>query len=311
MDNEFKRVTPGWDEKQNAGNDNGSIYDILMLVENHIQDCATTLAGEGIDIGYISQIPAIEEVVEWKGSIYAYATALREYVYDKIDQPLYKAFVNGATETISRIKLENYSVADDLDICGNNEALIAKHQGYEFYRKKELKFADFLGTENQNGTLIRSESLEAFTAVFGSQYEKMMESAGYAEGEGSALEEYLENLEKSGEFDHKMDKPFESFISCILDVTIIKPLIEACTGIEWFTGEDLSNTERAMKAAFAVADAITLGTGIVATKAGEIGAKEALKLTAKTMLGDAIANTASYVVTQTGDSLGLEKGWFK
>ena len=44
-----------------------------------------------------------------------------------------------------------------------------------------------------------------------------------------------------------------------MDITIIKPVIEACTGEDVITGEDLTDMERGLKVVFAMVDLVTLG----------------------------------------------------
>ena len=70
----------------------------------------------------------------------------------------------------------------------------------------------------------------------------------------------MEQFYKQGEFTHDSSNPFLSFVSSVLDITIIKPVIEACTG------EDLTDMERGLKVVFAVVDLVTLGGAIAATK---------------------------------------------
>ncbi len=53
-----------------------------------------------------------------------------------------------------------------------------------------------------------------------------------------------------------MDKPVLEFISSVLDVTIIKPVIEMCTGYDLITKEHLSDLERKMKGVFAVIEVL-------------------------------------------------------
>ena len=76
----------------------------------------------------------------------------------------------------------------------------------------------------------------------------------------------MEQFYKQGEFTHDSSNPFLSFVSSVLDITIIKPVIEACTGEDLITGEDLTDMERGLKVVFAVVDLVTLGGAIAATK---------------------------------------------
>ena len=62
---------------------------------------------------------------------------------------------------------------------------------------------------------------------------------------------------------HKMDKPVREFISAVLDITAVQPLIESCTGYDLITREDLSDFERGMKAVNGLASLFTLGQGSI------------------------------------------------
>ena len=79
----------------------------------------------------------------------------------------------------------------------------------------------------------------------------------------------------------------------MLDITIIKPVIESCIGEDLITGEDLTDMERGLKVVFAMVDLVTLGGAIAATKFSEMGLKEGLKAFGKTALIDFAGNTAA------------------
>jgi len=102
-----------------------------------------------------------------------------------------------------------------------------------------------------------------------------------------------------------MDKPVLEFVSGLLDVTIVKPLIEMCTGYDLITGEDLSEFERGMKGVFATVDVVTLLVGIKASGAVKLFSKEALQFTGKTMALGILSTGAAYGVGQAGEELGL------
>ena len=94
---------------------------------------------------------------------------------------------------------------------------------------------------------------------------------------------------------------FKDFVSAVLDVTIVKPLYEACTGEDLITGEDLTEFERNMKVVFAAIDAVTLGMALEANLASEMGVKELLKVAAI----DFLSNTAATGVSYIGEALEL------
>ena len=115
-------------------------------------------------------------------------------------------------------------------------------------------------------------------------------------------QEFLEQFYRQGEFTHDSSNPFLNFVSSVLDITIIKPIIEACTGEDLITGEDLTDMERGLKVVFAVVDLVTLGGAIAATKFSEMGLKEGLKAFGKTALIDFAGNTAACGVGALGEA---------
>ena len=116
-------------------------------------------------------------------------------------------------------------------------------------------------------------------------------------------QEFLEQFYRQGEFNHDSSNPFLNFVSSVLDITIIKPVIESCIGEDLITGEDLTDMERGLKVVFAVVDLVTLGGAIAATKFSEMGLKEGLKAFGKTALIDFAGNTAACGVGALGEVL--------
>ena len=112
----------------------------------------------------------------------------------------------------------------------------------------------------------------------------------------------MEQFYRQGEFTHDSSNPFLNFVSSVLDITIIKPIIEACTGEDLITGEDLTDMERGLKVVFAMVDLVTLGGAIAATKFSEMGLKEGLKAFGKTALIDFAGNTAACGVGALGEA---------
>lgn len=149
--------------------------------------------------------------------------------------------------------------------------------------KAKLTFADFIGTSDGkadgNGLHISytNGSVEDFASIFAAQYEAMKASGALGEDNNLTQQEFLEQFYRQGEFTHDSSNPFLNFVSSVLDITIIKPVIEACTGEDLITGEDLTDMERGLKVVFAMVDLVTLGGAIAATKFSEMGLKEGLK----------------------------------
>ena len=133
-------------------------------------------------------------------------------------------------------------------------------------------------------------SVEDFASIFAAQYEAMKASGALGEDNNLTQQEFLEQFYRQGEFTHDSSNPFLNFVSSVLDITIIKPVIEACTGEDLITGEDLTDMERGLKVVFAMVDLVTLGGAIAATKFSEMGLKEGLKAFGKTALIDFAGN---------------------
>ena len=145
-------------------------------------------------------------------------------------------------------------------------------------------------------------SVEDFASIFAAQYEAMKASGALGEDNNLTQQEFLEQFYRQGEFTHDSSNPFLNFVSSVLDITIIKPVIEACTGEDLITGEDLTDMERGLKVVFAVVDLVTLGGAIAATKFSEMGLKEGLKAFGKTALIDFAGNTAACGVGALGET---------
>ena len=285
------------------------VYDTMMDVDEALQTCDTILDEIDLGIDYTSRKKDIDRLLEGHGTLHRYIDVLNCYVDDKLDQPLKKDFKKNATETISRIHLEDFEVDNTLGLTENN--YITGGMGYAGtmveQEKAKLTFADFIGTSDGkadgNGLHMAytNGSVEDFASIFAAQYEAMKASGALGEDNNLTQQEFLEQFYRQGEFTHDSSNPFLNFVSSVLDITIIKPIIEACTGEDLITGEDLTDMERGLKVVFAVVDLVTLGGAIAATKISEIGLKEGLKAFGKTALIDFAGNTAACGVGALGE----------
>ncbi len=182
-----------------------------------------------------------------------------------------------------------------------------KGPGYQSQTEEIQKTALGMGLTSLNdnaghGDLIgMPKEFSDFTNLFAVKYASIKDDLKARAGREISLEEYLTYLDTQGEFDNKMDKPLQELISAILDVTIIKPLIEMCTGYDMITGEDLTDFERGLKGVFAVVDVVTLFIGIKASGV----AREALKTGGRIIATDLISNGTAYAVGKMGEELGL------
>ena len=310
MEEEIKKAYMDWSEKGVSYLNCMYVYDTMMDVDEALQTCDTILDEIDLGIDYTSRKKDIDRLLEGHGTLHRYIDVLNCYVDDKLDQPLKKDFKKNATETISRIHLEDFEVDNTLGLTENN--YITGGMGYAGtmveQEKAKLTFADFIGTSDGkadgNGLHISytNGSVEDFASIFAAQYEAMKASGALGEDNNLTQQEFLEQFYRQGEFTHDSSNPFLNFVSSVLDITIIKPIIEACTGDDLITGEDLTDMERGLKVVFAVVDLVTLGGAIAATKFSEMGLKEGLKAFGKTALIDFAGNTAACGVGALGET---------
>lgn len=310
MEEEIKKAYMDWSEKGVSYLNCMYVYDIMMDVDEALQTCDTILDEIDLGIDYTSREKDIDRLLEGHGTLHRYIDVLNCYVDDKLDQPLKKDFKKNATETISRIHLEDFEVDNTLGLTENN--YITGGMGYAGtmveQEKAKLAFADFIGTSDGkadgNGfhMAYTNGSVEDFASIFAAQYEAMKASGALGEDNNLTQQEFLEQFYRQGEFTHDSSNPFLNFVSSVLDITIIKPVIEACTGEDLITGEDLTDMERGLKVVFAMVDLVTLGGAIAATKFSEMGLKEGLKAFGKTALIDFAGNTAACGVGALGET---------
>jgi len=96
----------------------------------------------------------------------------------------------------------------------------------------------------------------------------------------------------------------EDFLSGLLDMTIIKPMIDCIMGKDIITGERLPHDEITWKMIGVCIDLFTLGKGAMAIKgAGQTG-KQALKAYGKVVLVDGMSNVAGYTAADTESKTG-------
>ena len=301
-----------WEEKEPYCMPHGYQYK-LENVDNYLKEMDELLLEAGMEgLGYQSQAENIQKTALGMGLLNAYISTLMSEIDAQIDQPLYRGFQNEATEQLSRIRMEDYSTENTLGLKRHYKIHDAYGQIMEYDAQAvSLTMKDFLGLTSLNdnaghGDLIgMPKEFSDFTNLFAVEYDKIKDNLKDETGKEVTLEEYLTYLNTKGEFDNKMDKPLQELISAILDVTIIKPLIEMCTGYDMITGEDLTDFERGLKGVFAVVDVVTLFIGIKASGVAKLFSREALETGGRIIATDLISNGTAYAVGKMGEELGL------
>ena len=143
------------------------------------------------------------------------------------------------------------------------------------------------------------ETIGYFKELFRADYE------GMTEGDiNTMMEAYL----YGGEFVHESHHPFGNFISGILDVTIVKPLIECIIGKDLITGDKLTEFEQGMQFVDVLLGVLTLGQGTAAMKPADLTGKDAAKQLLKVWAVDAVSDTAAYTAGYVCDELGMPPG---
>ena len=301
-----------WEEKEPYCMPHGYQYK-LENVDNYLKEMDELLLEAGMEgLGYQSQAENIQKTALGMGLLNAYISTLMSEIDAQIDQPLYRGFQNEATEQLSRIRMEDYSTENTLGLKRHYKIHDAYGQIMEYDAQAvSLTMKDFLGLTSLNDNAGRGDLIgmpkefSDFTNLFAVEYDKIKDNLKDETGKEVTLEEYLTYLNTKGEFDNKMDKPLQELISAILDVTIIKPLIEMCTGYDMITGEDLTDFERGLKGVFAVVDVVTLFIGIKASGVAKLFSREALETGGRIIATDLISNGTAYAVGKMGEELGL------
>ncbi len=304
---ERKRVDLNWYEKHDITENELGYIEQLLDIDRTLGECDTILAEVGLQTGYSSLADEILEIMEKRQHLWQFVLALPEHIQSHLDEPLRQALNHGACETISRIHAEDFQVENTLGVTVEVAA-----RGYSAaVAKDRLTLKDFLGNAvgETAGSVIPNLSgrtngcVEEFASVFSQQYENLL-SEGMLDTDCRDLEDYLEGLARMGEYDHKVDHPFyEMLASSLLDLTIIKPLIEIGCGYDLITGEDLTELERGMKLVGAAVDLITLATGLYgfSVAAKNMGKKEVLRYFAQMALCELAADVSATTVATIGE----------
>ena len=279
-----------------------SIQSTLEGIEEKFEKCNDKLASVSVGpCSYQFQADKIEKMTQDLQLLQSYAGSAPDYVWDTLDNPLYVDFKNNATESLSQIILDDFYTDNTI---GMEEHFTVSQKGavYSQKRVKEtLTFSDFLGLpavehEDSMVTLENVETVNEFASLFRKDYDKMKEAD---------IETCIRNYLTSGEFNHEAYHPARDFLSGLLDITIVKPVIEFFTGTDLITGERLTEAQKYQKMAGAIVDMFTFGQGLVAMKGAGLVGKELCKAFGKTMLVEVASSASAYTVGYGVEAMGL------
>ena len=279
-----------------------SIQSTLEGIEEKFEKCNDKLASVSVGpCSYQFQADKIEKMTQDLQILQRYAGSAPDYVWDTLDNPLYVDFKNNATESLSQIILDDFYTDNTI---GMEEHFAVSQKGavYSQKRVKEtLTFSDFLGLpavehEDSMVTLENVETVNEFASLFRKDYDKMKEAD---------IETCIRNYLTSGEFNHEAYHPALDFLSGLLGITIVKPVIEFFTGTDLITGERLTEAQKYQKMAGAIVDMFTFGQGLVAMKGAGLVGKELCKAFGKTMLVEVASSASAYTVGYGVEAMGL------
>ena len=299
---ELKKVDEAFYQNSNITFFPMNLYDGLDEMNSELQKIDELLVDDGVEgISHTSYADDIEYTSDMLAKMLAYTGELSINALSLIDDPLCKNFNLHATEDISRIKVEDYTTPNTI---GVQIAYVHADESEDIDTPETLSIEDFLGiTSPENGGRLRNvpKEFSDFTNQYVQIYEALKDNLVDEKGNQISLKDYLKDLESLGEFSHTKDQPFKQFLSALLDITIVVPLYEMCTGEDFITKEDLSDFERGMKGVSAVVGLFTLGQSEI----WGMPLKEGLISFGKYVAVDAASTTVSYWTGYACNEMGL------
>ncbi len=296
MPSETMRIDGSWEEKYTMSAADSGIWSKLNHIESQIQQCNAMLRKVNLNVPYDSQKTACDNCDTAIKVLDAYVQGIREEIDTIIDDPFYKAFVNKATVTLQSIRVDKFRTANT---PGLKETVMDQVNGYTEpieIQGIDIGFQDFMGFYEANNIHLGKETVGDFAAIFEQGYEAYVKQNALDGGSFASLEQYLKALLLSANFDHSMDKPGLQMLSSVMGaVPFLKPLYELVAGKELLTGDNRSDDEQLMNLVSLGMDGVSIGTLVSALGKTGMGTIPALKMIAKSLTQNGIANTWGYV----------------
>ena len=274
----------------------------LVEIDNLLLEAAERLSGitEFTTYAYTSQYEKMDEAVR----IYDTLIHLQEGVNNElqeIDNDFFLRLANGTDrkhqgpmEALSSIHMEDISIPNQAGITRQWVYYNTSNQRClgEAEKKEELTFQDFLCYSKD--TEYETVYNPIFQEIFQEQYELSGLTQDYT------YIEYMDGLLKAGEFNHEMYKPVQEFLSAGLDIITFgaKPLIEAFVGEDLITGEQMTETERYLRAIEGIVGLVSFGS--IWSKLGKIGIEG---VTAELAI-EVMSDTSSTITSTSMNKLG-------
>lgn len=258
----------------------------LLWMNEYLADIDNLLADADLQtIDHHNFTDEIEYSNNFLIALLDYAKDISSFVLLLLDNPFKDNLMDNAVDKINDVDINSYSTANTLDI----KRLDYCDSGTYYTSIGSVTFQDFIVG---NAAYVVPDEFKGFTTQFSNYYENVKTNLN-----GLSEEEFLYGLLNKDTPEMELKK----FVSAVLDITIIKPLIETFTGEDLITGQELSDMERGIKFAGAVVGIITLGTsGIL-----KVPLEQAAQQLGRTLLIDAAAASASYATGIICEKLDL------
>ncbi|WP_405373729.1 pre-toxin TG domain-containing protein [Pseudobutyrivibrio sp.] len=258
----------------------------LLWMNEYLADIDNLLADADLQtIDHHNFTDEIEYSNNFLIALLDYAKDISSFVLLLLDNPFKDNLMDNAVDKINDVDINSYSTANTLDI----KRLDYCDSGTYYTSIGSVTFQDFIVG---NAAYVVPDEFKGFTTQFSNYYENVKTNLN-----GLSEEEFLYGLLNKDTPEMELKK----FVSAVLDITIIKPLIETFTGEDLITGQELSDMERGIKFAGAVVGIITLGTsGIL-----KVPLEQAAQQLGRTLLIDAAATSASYATGIICEKLDL------
>lgn len=264
----------------------------LLWMNEYLADIDNLLADADLQtIDHHNFTDEIEYSNNFLIALLDYAKDLQCFVLSLLDTPFKDNLTDNAVDKINDIDINSYSTENTLDI---------KQRGFYNRGTKDFNYTSIGSVRFQdfivgNAAYVVPDEFKGFTTQFSNYYENVKTNLN-----GLSEEEFLYGLLNKDTPEMELKK----FVSAVLDITIIKPLIETFTGEDLITGKELSSMERGIKFAGAVVGIITLGSsGIL-----KMPLDQAAQQLGRTLLIDVAATSASYATGIICEELDLPVG---
>ncbi|MBC2037202.1 hypothetical protein [Listeria booriae] len=253
-----------------------------------------------------------QELVNDLATLNAYIVKVLDEIDEKIDEPYYQELNRGVLEDLERIKLEDFTIPNNLGIT--EEKYITVNDPTAQYgvtttkvrtEKKELTLEDMLNNYEMDGT----QGFKTFTDMYRDQFKSMQQATD--EMKDLDFNDYVNAVIHQADYQHTVDAGWLNTLGDVLDVVGITSIIGSFTGTNVFTGEILTDSERSaaifsavINVGLLVLTVATAGVGSVVAAGVKVTASAIAKQVAKSLIIDMVAGIGGMVATHVLQSIG-------